>query len=77
VAGHAGRSQTQSGRSWLVGMAVYKIGGAIAAPAATSGCPGGDDAVSRTISAVRLDDTSQIWYHRPNINLQALKNNGR
>ncbi|MCB9107390.1 MAG: hypothetical protein H6633_24510 [Anaerolineales bacterium] len=34
----------------------------------------GDDAVSRTISAVGLDEVPQIGYHRTNINLQLSKN---
>jgi hypothetical protein len=35
--------------------------------------PGGDEAVSRTISAVGFDDTYQIQYHHTNINLKLLK----
>ena len=36
--------------------------------------PGGDEAVSRTISAVGLDEPYQMEYHRTNINLQLSKN---
>lgn len=36
--------------------------------------PGGDDAVSRTISAVGLDEITQLGSHRTNITLQLLKN---
>jgi hypothetical protein len=36
--------------------------------------PGGDEAVSRTISAVGLDEITQLGYHRTNITLQLLKN---
>jgi hypothetical protein len=39
----------------------------------SKGRPGGAEAVSRTISAVGLDDTCQMRYHRTNINLQLLK----
>ena len=34
----------------------------------------GDDAVSRTTSAVGLDDTPYLEYHRTNTTLQLLKN---
>jgi hypothetical protein len=36
--------------------------------------PGGDEAVSRTTSAVGLDEITQLGYHRTNITLQLLKN---
>jgi hypothetical protein len=36
--------------------------------------PGGDEAVSRTISAVGLDEILQMGSHRTNITLQLLKN---